>query len=532
MYYLHVSFFLDLFCCFTRLFIKAVSVYFSIGNCLFCFYMVKNASVLKKLAGQTAIYGLSSIVGRLLNWLLVPIHTRIFMREEYGIVTDLYAYVGFLLIFYTYGMETAFFRFTKDGQETDKVYSTGQWSLLISSFLLSGLLITFAAPIAEWLHYPQHTTYIRWFALVLAADTLVALPFAKLRYEERPLRFAAYRLFNIGLNIVLTVFFLLICPYMKDTWPILGFVYRPEVGIGYIFLSNLIASLATLLLLLPKTLPSPRLFDRQLWRAMLHYSLPLVVVGFAGAINEMLDRVLLKYWLPYDITTNLAQLGIYGAAYRLCVIMALFTQAFRFAAEPFFFAQAKGSHAQSIYADTMKYFVIVGLYAFMGVSFFMDIVKYLLGSNFHEGLGVVPVLLFAQLLLGIYYNLAIWYKLTDKTIFGAYISLLGAVVTIILNIVTIPLIGYWGAALTTLICYAVMVGVCYFFGQKYYPIPYQSGRIGGYILLAVGAVIVNQVWLNYWPALPAMGVRLAFLGIFTAFVYRYEKKQIDTIGNL
>lgn len=483
-----------------------------------------NTNILKKLAGQTAVYGLSSIVGRLLNWLLVPIHTRIFMPNEYGIVTDLYAYVGFLLIFYTYGMETAFFRFAKEKKDTEKVYGTAQWSLLLSSLLLSGLLLFFAQPIANCLHYPpSYAGYVRWFALILATDALVTLPFAKLRHEERPLLFAGYRLFNIGLNIGLNVFFLLICPKLKDSWPIIHAIYDPQMGIGYIFLSNLVASLATFLLFLPRMLRTPLPFDRILWANMLRYALPLVVVGFAGAINEMLDRVMLKYWLPYDTDTNLAQLGVYGAAYRLCIIMALFTQAFRFAAEPFFFAQANRQNAQQIYADTMKYFIIVGLFGVMGVAFFIDIVKYLIGSAFHEGLGIVPILLFAQLMLGIYYNLAVWYKLTDKTAFGAYISLLGAGVTIIFNMLTIPLIGYWGAALTTLLCYVVMVAVSYIYGQKNYPVPYQTKRIGAYWLLTMGMVALNQLWLNELPLWPAFALRLVLLGIFTAVIYRYER---------
>lgn len=490
---------------------------------------------IKKLAGQTAIYGMSSILGRMLNWLLVPLHTRIFVEADYGIVTELYSYVAFLTILYTYGMETAYFRYVKDtDQQPETVYNTAFASLGATAVVISALLIALAHPIADLLQYPQHPEYIVYFALVLALDTIVAIPFARLRYEEKATQFATLRLINIGINVGLNLFFFVLCPRMEGR-TVFDALYDPTVGVGYIFLSNFIASLVTFLMLLPYMAKATlitntwKILDEKLWRKMLSYALPLLIVGFAGTINEMLDRILFKHLYPADPQTTMQQLGIYGAAYRLCIIMSLFTQAYRFAAEPFFFAQSNQSNAPKIYADSMKYFLITGLLVLVGVSFFMDIVKLLIGSRYHEGLAVVPILLLSHLLLGVYYNLSVWYKLTNHTGWGAVISIGGAILTIILNILLIPIMGYWGAALTNLACYVLMTIVSYIWGQRHYPIPYQIGYMLSYLGIALSLVWLNETILNNLnlPIAALYGIRLALISLFMGGIYAIEGKMLQ-----
>lgn len=457
-----------------------------------------NAGILKKLAGQTAIYGLSSIIGRLLNYLLVPIYTRVFTEQaQYGIVTELYSYIGFFMVVFTYGMETAFFRYSKDSNE-DKisVFSTIMLSMLVSTVLFSGLLIIAAPYLAELIRLENYAHFIVYLALILAFDTLTAVPFAKLRYEEKAWRFAAIKLTNIGLNIGLVLFFIKLCPLIAPSYPIINTFYQPDIGIGYIFISNLVASSITVLLLWPEFKQVQFRFNKQLWHTMMRYALPLVIVGFAGTINEMLDRIILKYLLPYDETTNQGMVGIYGACYKISILMTLFTQAFRFAAEPFFFASAKQKNALAIYAKSMQYFVMVGGLIFVGVVAFLDIFQYFIGPNYRSGLVVVPYLLLANLFLGIYYNLSIWYKLTDKTTIGAYIAIGGALITLILNVVLIPHIGYLGSAIATLICYISMVGASYLLCQRHYPIPYPMMRIVGYLLMATVLVLIHELTIK------------------------------------
>lgn len=486
-------------------------------------------SLIKKLASQTAIYGLSSIVGRLLNFLLVPLYTRVFLPEEYGVVTELYSYLGFLIVFFTYGMETAFFRYIKDSDKPTNVYSTTLISLLFSTLTLVSLFILFATPIAEFIRYPNNVEYVVWFALILGFDAMAAIPFAHLRYAQRPIKFAVIRLLNIALSIGVILFFVVLCPKLADSYPILYNIYNPDIGVGYIFIGNLVGSAMTLLLLLPDILKVKFTFDRVLWRKMLVYGLPLVVAGFAGIINEMLDRILLKYLLPYDTTTNLAHLGVYGACYKLSILMALFTQAFRYAAEPFFFAQSNASNAKEIYALVMKYFVVAGALIFLGITLFLDIFKHFIGPNFHEGLGVVPILLMANLCLGVYYNLSIWFKLTNKTMTGAGIAIFGAAITVVLNVLLIPKIGYLGSAWATLVCYATMVAVSYGLSKKHYAIPYNLPIIFGSLGLAVAIYwmdgLVSQMLIGQTLVLVVVkiGLILGYLGV----AYKMVGNQIN-----
>lgn len=444
---------------------------------------------IKKLAGQTAIYGLSTIVGRLLNYLLVPIYTRIFLPEEYGVVSEFYAYVTFLMIVFTYGMETAFFNFWQKEEDKDKVYSTGVISLLISSVGLALIMILFSGPLASLIKYPKHSEYVSWFGMILALDAMTALPFARLRQLNKPKVFAAAKLFNILVNIFFNIFFLVWCPeWAKEKSGLMSSlansVYSPQIGVGYVFISNLLSSALTLLLLLPQFRNISFRLDKELWKKMIIYALPLMVAGFAGMINETFDRAIYKYLAP-NKSIALAELGIYSACYKLSILMTLFIQTFRYAAEPFFFAQQTKENKNEIYANVMKYFVITCCFIFAGVMLYMDVVKHFIGVKYHSGLKVVPVLLMANMCLGIFFNLSMWYKLSGQTRYGAYFSVFGAVVTIILLVLLIPAMGYMGAAWATLICYAAMMVVSYVTGQKNYPINYDVGRILTYIGLAL-----------------------------------------------
>lgn len=433
-------------------------------------------SPLRKLASQTAVYGLSTILGRFLNYLLVPLHTRVFDTDEYGVVSELYAYISFFLVVLTYGMETAFFRFSQDEEKKDKVFPTAFVSVSISSVVFMLGMGVFAQPIANAIRYPNHPEYIVIFSLILGFDAMASIPFALLRQQGRPAKFAIVKNINIISNILLNIYFLMLCPYMQHKSNISLPFYDATIGVGYVFISNLAASIITLPLLSKEILWMKKGFDPTLWRKMIAYGLPLLIVGLGGMVNETLDRAIMKYLLPAGKGT-LSQVGIYGANYKLSVLMSLFIQAFRFAAEPFFFSHAKTLDKKIIYARVMDYFVIVCLGIFLIVTLYIDLLKYFIGERFYEGLKVVPVLLLANLCLGVYYNLSIWYKLSDQTSKGAIISLIGAGITIGLNIWWIPVFGYVGSAWATFLCYFSMMLICYGMGMKYYPIPYHIRHI-------------------------------------------------------
>ena len=390
---------------------------------------------LKKLAGQTAIYGLSSVVGRLLNYLLVPLYTRYFLPEEYGVVTELYAYVAFLVIILTYGLATAFFRFSQTEKNNRVVYSTSLISLLFTSLLFIFLMFTFSESISSSIGYPNNQEYIKWFAIIIGLDAISSISFAKLRALNKATRFALIRLVNIFVNIGLNLFFIIYCPYaIENNLPSLNFVnsvYSSSVGVGYIFVANLFASIVTILMLLPEMINSVWIFDKKLWGKMMIYASPLLIAGLAGITNETIDRILLKYLLPDNLNVS-KEIGLYGAFYKLSIIMILFIQTFRFAAEPFYFAQEREVNSKKIYADVMKYFVIVISVIFLIVTTFYDFFINFLGSNYHDQRGflVVSILLLANFFLGIYYNLSIWFKLTEKTLYGAYIAIFGALITL------------------------------------------------------------------------------------------------------
>lgn len=484
-------------------------------------------SLIKKLAGETAIYGLSSIIGRFANYLLVPLYTNIFDKAPYGIVSELYAYVGFLMVIFTYRMETGFFRFGTPKADRDKAFSTTSIAILLTTPLFAGLLIGFSQPIADWLQYPDNANYVIWFALVLAFDALAAVPFARLRLDNKPIRFAAIKLTNIGINIGSNLFFLLLCPYLSHkgfSW--VDNIYNENLGIGYIFISNLLASIVTILLLAPTYFKIKLQFDKKLMRKILAYSMPLVIVGFASVINELLDRTLLKWLLPGTLDENMAELGVYSACYKLAMLMTLFTQAFNYAAEPFFFSNADRKDAKKTYAQVAQVFTIVGALGFLGITLYIDIFKHFIGSEFRDGLVIVPILLMANLALGLYYNFAIWYKLKDKTNIGALIAIGGALITLVLNIWWIPKIGYVGSAWATLICYASMAAAAYLVGRKYYPVPYPILKIMLYIVLALVVYQVSMVVQSSFAigagTLSLYAVNTVLLLAFISIIFRMD----------
>lgn len=484
---------------------------------------------LRKLAGQTAIYGLSSIVGRVLSYLLVPIYTRVFVPEEYGIANELYAYISLLLVVLTYGMETAFFRFSEMEQDKPRVYSTALISLFATSLLFIILALFVYHPLADVLRYPDNPEYVIWFALIVAMDALTAIPFARLRATNRPKRFAGIKLINIGINVGLNLFFIVLCPYllregiMTDA---VNAVYDPHIGVGYIFISNLISSAFTMLLLLPEYVRIRFRFDFSLWKRMIRYALPLLVVGMAGIVNETMDRIFLKYLLPESIA--MTALGIYGACFKISIIMTIFIQAFRFAAEPFFFAQAKEQDARKIYADVMKYFVIICTMIFMVVMMYIDVVKYFVGDKYYDGLPVVPILLMASMFLGIYFNLSIWYKLTGQTSYGAYISVIGAVITVLINVFFVPVYGFMGSAWSHFITYLVMMIISFFLGQKHFRVPYKISTILGYMALAGGLFFLSE-WTRPEALTPRLLLNTLYFLVFAGTIAWFERRLLKRI---
>ena len=435
---------------------------------------------IRKLAGQTAIYGLSSIVGRLLNYLLVPLYTYKFANAaDYGVVSELYAWVAFLVVLLTFGMETAYFRFRKEVEDEKEVFKSGFFTLFIVNIGFLLFIFIFNQPIANAMLFSEHPEYIVLLSLIVVIDGVSALPLARLRAEEKALKFAGINFAAILVNIILNLFFLLV---LFDP-------ANPEQGVFYILLANLISSALKPLVLIKDFLGISFRPDWRLVKGMLVYALPLVVAGFAGIINETLDRILLKHLLittdPSGLMYAEAQVGIYSACYKLAMLVTIIIQAFRYAAEPFFFAQQKNENKKQIYVKVMNYFIGFLCLVFLGVTMNIDVLKYFIQNEIYwEGLGVVPILLVANIFLGIYYNQSIWYKLSNKTKYGALIAITGALLTIILNIVFIPKYGYWASAWATLSVYFFQMVLSYLLGQKHYPIPYNVGKFGVFMIVS------------------------------------------------
>lgn len=464
---------------------------------------------MKSLAKDTMIYGLSSIIGKFLNYLLVPLYTYVLARtDDYGIVTNLYAWTALLLVILTYGMETGFFRFAnREDYDARSVYKTAYLSLLSTSTLFAVVCVLFQAPISIALGYPGHSEFIAMMAVTVAIDAFACIPFAYLRYQKRPIVFAALKLLFVLLNIGFNILFLVV----------LG-----KNDVYYVFLSNILATTIQTLCLLPFTMPKGGQFSGETLREMLRYSLPLLVLGVAGIMNQTLDRILFPYL--YTGADAQAQLGIYGACFKVAMVMMMFTQAFRYAYEPFVFAKHKDRHSVEAYADAMKYYIIFSYLILLGVIVYLDIFRYIVASAYWEGLKIVPVVLWTYVFQGIYFNLSFWYKLTDETKWGAYFSLIGLAITLVLQIVGVPRIGYWASCGSSLVCYFVIMLLSYFIGQKKAPIPYDLKRIGGYTALTLGLLAVYYVLrlhtsLNMWIM---MGIGTLLIAIYLIVMTRQD----------
>jgi O-antigen/teichoic acid export membrane protein len=446
------------------------------------------------------------------------------------VVSEFYAYAGFFSVFLLFGFETGYFRFRdKENPQRDKTYSTALIFILLVNLGFFVLILLINSQLSNALNYASHPEYVRWFSLILMLDAMSAIPFARLRAENKAFRFAGIKIVEILTTISLSLLFIVYCPKLtkQNLYPELDLIYDSAIGIGYIFIANLIASIIKFLLLIPQLKGLLWGFDWKLFKRLLRYCLPMVVIGFAGIINEMLDRALLKYLLPYDMQTNLKMLGIYGACYKLSILMSLFIQAFRYAAEPFFFAYADKSDATKVYAQALKFFVIFCVFIFLLVTLYLDFFKYFIGKEFRLGLQVVPILLMANLCLGVYVNLSIWYKLTDHTAIGAFVSVGGAALTIVLNLYWIPYYGYVGSAWATLVCYACMAIVSYLLGQKYYPVAYEIKRILAYISLGIGLYFVYSrlSYLIYWQAW-IFASTLMLLYLLTVALFELPKSKV------
>lgn len=480
----------------------------------------------KKLASDTAIYGASSIIGRFLNWWLVPYYSFMFLPEQYGVVTNMYAYVAFFLVLLTYGMETSYFRYASKSKNPEEVYSTSIISLFFTSFSFVLLATVFRHEIAALINYPDHPEYIWWFALILSIDAFTAIPFARLRLNNRPIKFAFIKFVFIGFNIAFNLFFISLCPKIIEHHPdsFIRLIYSEDIGVGYVFISNLLASLITLVLLIPEIFRITFVFNQKLLKQMLSYGFPILIVGLTGMVNQNIDKVLLPFLIPEN-QDPMFQLGVYGANYKLAVLMNMFIQAFRYAFEPYFFAQSGEKDDRGIYATIMKYFVIFGLLIFLGMVLYIDVIKIIIDKEYHEGLKVVPLVLMANLFYGIYFTQSLWYKLTDKTRYGAYIAIIGAVITLIMNILLIPVMGYMGSALAVFTCFFVMVIISYFMGKKFYPVPYDLKRIGIYFLVAISLYALS-VYTSGLGDVLKYGLNTILMGIFFASVYHFEKNEV------
>lgn len=485
-------------------------------------------SVLKQLAGQTVIYGMSNILPRLLHFVVFTIYlTRRFPDQvDFAVYLELYAYATIILVLLVYRMDTAFFRFGNKKEEKEKAFSTAMIPLFFTVVISAALMYIFNQEIASFIDYDHKPIYIKWFALILGFDALVALPYAKMRLDEQPKKFLFYRLLNIILTVLGVLFFLELAPILGATdW--VKSIYQTNNQIDYVFLANLIASGVVFLFMIPEFLKIQFQFDAKLWKKMFWYSLPLVLVGIAGNINQSFAAPIQKYFLGEDQLSNMTNVGIYGAAAKMALLLNLFTVAFNYAAEPFFFNNAEKKDSKKTYGIVALAFTITACIVILGITTYMDFVSNILGPTYRDALPVVPILLFAYLFLGLYYNFSIWYKLDDKTYWGAIISVIGAVITLVISISFLPSMGYVASAWAALACYSVMAALGIMTGKKYYPIDYPILKIIGYILATLIAVImINYVDMFELDNLPSILVKTVLLLIFIGAAWKMDGKKL------
>ena len=450
------------------------------------------AEQMKKLAKETAMYGVSSILGKFLNWMMVPLYTYVLKSSaDYGIVTNLYAWTALLLVMLTYGMETGFLRFAnKHKEEAGKVYSTTLITVGTTSSIFALICIFFSHPIANAMGYAKHSEFIAMLGTVVALDAFGCIPYVYLRFKNRPIRFVGLNLFAIFVNILFNIFFLVICPWLAVKAPnLINWFYNPNYGVGYVFIANIFSTALVTIALLFDVFVVKFEFDKTLLKQMLKYSLPLVVLGIAGIMNQTLDKILFPFLMPGE--NGASDLGIYGATSKIALVIMMFTQAFRYSYEPFIFAQKKDKNSLEAYADAMKFYILIALFVFLGMVLYMDIFKYVIRHDYWIGLKVVPIVMFSFIFQGVFFNLSLWYKLTDKTMYGAWFSLLGTAIIIILNIVLVPYFSYMGCAWAAFVCYFVIMVVSYYFGQKNMPIKYDLKTIGLYTAVTIVLYIIS-----------------------------------------
>lgn len=492
-------------------------------------------SIIKKLAGETIYYGLSSILGRFINFFLTPLYTYsvIIDQGKMGHLTELMAYTGMLLILFTCRMEASYFRYSKEKEQGDEAYGNSLTSVIAISIFLALCLFILAPWMSTALGYAGEEIYFRLLAIIMMIDAFCEIPLSRLRFEGKAKVFAKIRIYNILVNVFFNVIFVVVCPwlYEKDI-TLISFWYNPEQIIAYIFVAQVCGSL-TSLILLRKYFKGLGKIDTTLLKKMITYSWPLVIVSLVAMFNEMFGRIILKWFLTGSLEENEAQLGIYGVNLRLAMIIALFTQAFRYAAEPFFFKQSSKSDSNKTYADVAKYYLIFSLYGFLTVTLFIDIFKVFIGPKYYEGLAVVPVLLLANIFSGLYFNVSIWYRLKDKTLTGAGIALVGAVLTLFFNWFLIPRLGYIGSAYATLICYGSITVLCYFLGRNKLPVPYQIGLMTLWLVIAI---ILQYI---FWQIRASFSINivglfligLGFISSFTLVIWYFEKDRIRSLIN-
>ena len=486
------------------------------------------------MAGETIWYGGSTIAARLINYLLTPFLTyTLTYKSDYGKIALIYALIPIFNIIFTYGFETTYFRFSGKKEGSTKLYSTAFLSLLFSTIIFTGILWLNKTSLGAVIGLEKFPTIIKLMILVIATDALSAIPFARLRQEGRPKKFAAAKILGVLINILLTWFFIGYCPAHYATNPSgwLSKVYDPTINpITYVVFANLAQSIITLIFLSKEILQIRFSFDSALWKQMMIYALPLVLVGMGGMINETMDRLMLSWWLPGSKIFREEQVGVYSACYKLSILITLFIQAFKMSAEPFFFKQAEGSNPQRIYARVMKFFVMIISVMFLVVSLFIPIWKYFIGPKYWEGLSVVPILLLANVFLGIYYNLSIWYKLSNKTIYGAWVTLIGTTITIIINYIFIPKYGFTACAWATLICYGSMMIISFVWGQKYYRIPYAWKKLLAYIIIVVTIFFIHKGITHFYDnKYFSLGIAAALLLIYCRFLTLVEYKEFSKL---
>lgn len=478
---------------------------------------------MKRLAKDTAIYGISSILGRFLNWCLMPFYTfTLGSTQEYGVVVKIYAWTALLMVILTYGMETGFFRFAnKSENKPENVYTTSLFSLLVTSVLFMVGITFFMNPAAVLLNVSTNPEFVWMMALTVAIDAFSTIPFAWLRFCKRPMMFAGLRMLMIGINIFFNLFFLWVCPMIHQSSPEwIAWFYDPNYRVGYVFVANVISSVIGLVALLPFVWNVRWNFSLPLLKKLLVYSRPLMFLGIAGIMNQSLDKIILPYLYP-DMSTGDAQLGIYAACFKIGVVMMMFTQAFRYAYEPFVFSTHKNTDSKQSYVDGMKFFLLFSVFVFLGVMYYLDVIKYMIEPEYHVGMVVVPIVLVTYIFQGIVFNLSFWYKLTDKTKWGAYISFMGLAVTILGNVIFVPMFGYIASAWTSFVCFLLMMVISWALGQRHYPIPYDLKMAGRYVLVG-GLLYVAGMYLPISDLYLRLAYRTLLLLLFVAYVLRFD----------